>query len=153
MISKAIFQVFHKSQIRPIMKKVILSLAMFILFIFMLTAQEEDGPVLTWEIPSYDYGTVYTDDLPETKLAIVFENTGNQPLVLTNVRACCGTRVTHWPKEPVMPGVKDTIKIEFNLVPRPHRIRRSVVASSNCTESNNKVFRITGEVVQREENP
>ena len=135
------------------MKKAILSSALVMIFSFLLIAEEEGGPVLTFEIPAHDYGTVYTDDLPETKLAIVFENTGGEPLVLTSVRACCGTRVTNWPKEPVMPGLTDTINIEFRLAPRPHRIRRSVVASSNCTESNNKVFRITGEVVQREENP
>ncbi len=133
------------------MKKAILSSALVIIFCFQLIAAEEGGPVLTFEIPAYDYGTVYTDDLPETKLAIIFENTGDEPLVLTNVRACCGTRVTHWPEEPVMPGLKDTINIEFRLVPRPHRIRRSVTASSNCSESNSKTFRITGEVVQREE--
>ncbi len=134
------------------MKKVILSSALIAIFYLAISAGEKGGPVLTFEIPAYDYGTVYTDDLPETKLAIVFENTGDEPLVLTNVRACCGTRVTHWPKEPVMPGLTDTINIEFRLAPSPHRIRRSVVASSNCTESNNKIFRITGEVVQREEN-
>ncbi len=133
------------------MKKVILSSALLMIFSFILIAGKEKGPVLTFETPTHDYGTVYTDDLPETTLAIVFENTGNEPLVLTNVRACCGTRVTDWPREPVMPGLTDTINIEFRLVPRPHRIRRSVVASSNCSESNNKIFRITGEVVQREE--
>ncbi len=132
-------------------KKVSMFSALVLICSFITLAEERGGPVLTFEVPLYDYGTVYTDDLPETKLDIVFKNTGNAPLVLTNASACCGTRVTHWPKEPVMPGLTDTIKVEFNLVPRPHRIRRVVVVSSNCSESLNHPFRITGEVVNREE--
>ncbi len=133
------------------MKKAILTSTLMVLFSFILISQENKGPVFTWEKPVHDFGKVYTDDLPETKLAIAFKNTGNAPLVLTNVRACCGTRVTHWPKEPVMPGVSDTIRVEFHLMPRPHRISRVVTASSNCSENGTSIFRMTGEVVQREE--
>ncbi len=133
------------------MKKTFITSALLVLLSFLLISQENKGPVLTYEKPVHDYGKVYTDDLPETRLPIVFKNTGNAPLVLTNVRACCGTRVTYWPKEPVMPGLTDTIRVEFRLMPRPHMIRRTVIASSNCSKNSNSLFRMTGEVIQRED--
>lgn len=133
------------------MKRVVITSGIILAFSFILISQERKGPVFNYEKNIHDFGKVYTDDLPETKLPVVFKNTGDAPLVLTNVRACCGTRVTHWPKEPVMPGMMDTIRVEFHLAPRTHMIRRSVVASSNCSENGTSIFRMTGEVVQREE--
>lgn len=133
------------------MNKLILIPVLIFLSSLILSAQEKKGPVLTFEPPAIDFGAIYADDLPDTKLAILFKNTGNAPLVLTHVRACCGTRVTHWPSGPVLPGLQDTIKVEFNLAPRPHRIRRVVIASSNCIQNSSSTFRISGEVIQREE--
>ena len=34
-------------------------------------------------------------------------NTGNQPLVLTNVTTSCACAVADWTKEPIAPGGKD----------------------------------------------
>jgi hypothetical protein len=116
-----------------------------------LSAQNNKGPEFKWEEDIYDYGTIYLDDMPETKLDITFSNAGDEPLVLTNVRACCGTRVREWPREPIMPGEEGTIKIEFRLAPRPHRISRTVIATSNVDGNSSHIFRIRGEVAQREE--
>lgn len=111
-------------------------------------SQEKKGPLLKWEKERIDYGTVYLDDLPETKLDIKFSNEGDEPLVLANVRACCGTRVHNWPREPIMPGEEGVIQIEFRLAPRPHRISRTVTVTSNAQRANS-IFRITGEVEER----
>ncbi len=115
-----------------------------------LLAQEKKGPEFSWEEGSYDYGIVYLDDMPETKLDIKFSNTGDEPLVLSHVRACCGTRVKEWPREPIKPGEEGIIKIEFRLAPRPHRINRSVTATSNMKNTPSHTFRIRGEVKERE---
>lgn len=112
--------------------------------------EERKGPQLTFEQSRYDYGTIYVDDIPETKLDIKFSNTGDEPLILSNVRACCGTRVTSWPREPIMPGEEEVIKIEFRLAPRPQRISRSVTVNYNHPERPTERFRITGQVVERE---
>ncbi len=111
-------------------------------------SQEKDGPKLEWEKERHDYGTVYLDDPPETKLDIKFTNEGNEPLVLSHVRACCGTRVHNWPKEPIQPGEEGTITIEFRLAPRPHRISRTVTVTSN-SDPNTSIYRIVGQVVER----
>lgn len=133
------------------LQKKISLIGLMLIFGMSLFAQDNKGPEFKWEEDFYDYGTIYLDDLPETKLDIKFSNTGNEPLVLTNVRACCGTRVREWPREPIMPGEEGTIKIEFRLAPRPQRISRMVIATSNMHENNNHIFRIRGEVTYREE--
>lgn len=111
-------------------------------------SQESNGPKLKWEQDRKDYGTLYVDDLPKTQLAIKFTNEGNQPLIVSQVRACCGTRVTSWTREPIMPGQEGVIQVEFMLSPRPHRISRTVTATTN-SENPTSIFRIVGEVAER----
>ncbi len=110
--------------------------------------EEKDGPKLVWDIEKYDYGVVYTDEMPESKLDIKFINEGNEPLILSNVRACCGTRVHEWPRQPIMPGKEGTIKIEFRLAPNAQRISRTVTVTSNA-EPKTSIFRVVGEVKNR----
>lgn len=139
------------------MKKsiVVLSLIFAILFAYPLAGysqeeSEKNGPELTFENSGHNFGKVYTDDLPDTKLDIKFTNTGDEPLTLTSVHACCGTRVKSWPREPIMPGEEGEIKIEFRLAPRAQRISRTVTVNYNHKERPTVVYRITGQVVERE---
>ena len=135
-------------------KKILTFACSLLVFVFIGYAsdpviEKTEGPVLKFEQPNHNYGTAYVDSMPNTKLAIPFTNSGSQPLVLSNVRACCGTRVTQWPREPIAPGEKGVINIEFNLAPRPQRISRTVTVSSNSETNPTAVFRILGEIVER----
>lgn len=130
------------------MKNIVLLLLSIILGISAAISQDKKGPELKWNLVRYDYGTVYLDDMPETKLDIKFTNEGNEPLVLSHVRACCGTRVHTWPREPIMPGDEGTIQIEFRLAPRAQRISRTVTVTSNADPATS-IFRIVGEVAER----
>jgi len=117
---------------------------------FSQEKSEVNRPQLTFDKPNHKYGTVFVDEMPDTKLDIKFSNTGNEPLILSGVRACCGTRVTEWPREPIMPGEEGVIKIEFRLAPRAQRISRTVTASYNNPQQPTVVFRILGQIVDRE---
>ena len=116
-------------------------------------AQTGKSPVLKFSQERHDLGTLFSDEIAETKLAIEFSNTGEAPLVLSGVRACCGTRVVSWPREPIMPGQKGKINIEFRLAPRPHKISRTVTVSSNDSANPTTIFRIIGQVADREATP
>lgn len=131
-------------------KKSFLIAGLLLLVAMVVYANDKKGPQFTWENDRYDYGTVYVDEIPETKMAISFSNTGDEPLILSNVRACCGTRVTQWPREPILPGEEGTINIEFRLAPRPQRISRTVTVTYNNEQSPTERFRITGQVIERE---
>lgn len=132
-------------------KKSFFIAGLILLAAMVVKADDEKGPQLKWEKDRHDYGTVYVDDMPETKLAINFSNTGDEPLILSNVRACCGTRVTQWPREPILPGEEGTINIEFRLAPRAQRISRTVTVTYNNEEKPTERYRIVGQVVEREE--
>ena len=42
-----------------------------------------------------------------------FVNTGNQPLIIQNIRSPYGTTTPEWPKHPINPGAKGTIKVGY----------------------------------------
>ncbi len=132
-------------------KKSFLVAGLILLVAMVVNANDKKGPQFKWENDRHDYGTVYVDEMPETKLAINFSNTGDEPLILSNVRACCGTRVTQWPREPILPGEEGIINIEFRLAPRAQRISRTVTVTYNNEERPTERFRITGQIIDREE--
>ncbi len=113
-------------------------------------AKASKGPQFeyTEEGNRIDLGTIYIDELEEINLEIEFENTGDEPLIISNVRACCGTRVKDYPKEPISPGDRGVIEVHFRLAPRPHNISRTVITQSNDPDGQ-KVLRISGEVADR----
>ena len=43
-----------------------------------------------------------------------FKNTGNKPLIISNVSAGCGCTVAEKPEAPIAPGNKEFIKAQFN---------------------------------------
>ncbi len=112
---------------------------------------EQTGPRFEFkqEENSYELGTLFVDELEPQTLEIEFENKGDAPLVLSRVRACCGTNVRSYPEDPIAPGETGIIEVNFRLAPRPHNINRSVVVMSNDPDGQ-KVLRIRGEVVERD---
>lgn len=131
-------------------KKICSFVALLFFAVSAMAVATDEGPVLSFDQENFDYGTVYVDEIPETKNEITFTNTGTQPLLLSNVRACCGTRVTEWPRDPIMPGEQGTIKVEFRLAPRPQNIRRTITVTSNSESNPTAIFRIIGTVIERD---
>ncbi len=136
--------------------KTILSVSLMMMMMVVMTSftpstrfMQQANPQLTFEQQVYDFGTVYTDDLPDTKVDIHFTNTGGGPLLISGVRACCGTRVLEWPREPVLPGDSGTVKVNFRLSPNPQSISRTVTITYNHPDTPSTVFRIIGRVVSR----
>ncbi len=86
----------------------------------------------------------------EVKLEIEFENTGDAPLIIRKVDGCCGTRITEWTQRPLKPGEKGTIKVQFRVEPRPHKINRTVKAHTNDPAGVNKLS-IKGIVKEKED--
>lgn len=117
---------------------------------FAQTEDDTKGPKLEFAKDSEELGTLKVNELEEFNLDIEFVNTGNEPLILSQVRGCCGTRIMEWPREPISPGDKGIIKVKFRLAPRPHNVSRVVTVLSN-EQGGQKIFRIKGKVVAAEE--
>jgi len=135
------------------MKKLLLLTGMMLFSISTLFAQAKpatagsvtDGPDIEFVSETHDFGKLPLNSLAECEFK--FKNTGNAPLVLSNVRASCGCTVPVWPKEPVAPGETAVIKVKYTTVTRPNVINKSIVVSSNAVEAHKTiVLRIKGEI-------
>ncbi|HBG69440.1 MAG: hypothetical protein A2W93_15310 [Bacteroidetes bacterium GWF2_43_63] len=95
------------------MKRIIFSLLMMALpFAFVAAQNVATGPVISFEKLTHDFGSI-SKGTP-ISYDFVFTNTGKQPLLLSEPRSSCGCTVPSYPKEPIMPGQKKSIKITFD---------------------------------------
>lgn len=103
--------------------------------VFCAFAQEEqtvvDGPAITFEEASHDFGDIYRGD--KVKHVFKFENTGNQPLIITNVQTTCGCTATEWPREPVLPGDSSSITVNFDSTNKYGLQHKVISVISNAT--------------------
>jgi len=130
------------------MKRLSTLFCILVLGTTMLFGQQA-GPKFEYLLKVIDLGTLYLDELePAIKVDISYYNAGNEPLVLSNVRGCCGTRITNWTKTPLSPEEKGTISIEFRLRPGPQNISRTITATSNDPDKPTSVIRVVGQVVE-----
>ncbi|MDD3876465.1 MAG: DUF1573 domain-containing protein [Bacteroidales bacterium] len=130
--------------------KSLMLIACVFFYAHILEAQNSNSEaLLKFDKENHNFGKVYIDDVPEGKVDIGFTNAGTQPLVLSNVRGCCGTRIIDWPKHPILPGQSGTVKIEFEIQPRVQTISRTVTILSNSKNSPD-IFRIIGEITDEQ---
>ncbi len=113
--------------------------------VFCAFAQEEqvvvDGPLITFEETTFDFGDIYQGDKVEHVFR--FENTGNQPLIITNVQTTCGCTASEWPREPVMPGDVANLKVNFDSSGKYGRQNKVISIISNAASPLNQVKIIT----------
>ena len=129
------------------MKKIFFSLVLVILALTVSSnkafAQIEAGSKIEFSKETHDYGTVkYGAD---GSCTFEFQNTGNEPLIISNAKGSCGCTVPEWPKEPIAPGAKGVIRVKYDTN-RPGPINKNVTITSNAINEPNKVIRIKGEV-------
>ena len=93
-----------------------------------------------------DYGRV-TKASDNGSRDFIFTNTGNAPLIITNVLSTCGCTVPSKPTEPIMPGKTGKITVKYNMAPGP--IRKTITVESNAVnhEAGRVALKIKGEVI------
>lgn len=77
----------------------------------------------------YDFGTCKEGD--KIKKTIEFTNSGKLPLVINQAYGSCGCTVPTYDKEPVQPGKKGKIEIEFDSKNKPGANTKSVMVEAN----------------------
>ena len=97
-----------------------------------------------------DYGTV-TKESDSGIRTFEFKNTGDAPLIITNVQSTCGCTVPTKPTEPILPGKIGKIEVKYNMNPGP--IRKTITVESNAinVESGRIALKIKGEVIVKPE--
>ncbi len=102
-------------------------------------AQEEivPGPVITFEETEFNFEDIYQGDKVEH--VFTFENTGDAPLIITNVQTTCGCTATNWEREPILPGAKSSIKVSFNSAGKMGRQNKVITIISNSVAPLNQI--------------
>jgi hypothetical protein len=107
-------------------------------------APNPDAPVMTFAESQFDFG----DIKPGAKVqhTFTFTNTGKTPLLIADATASCGCTTPNWTKEPIAPGAKGTLDVQFDSQGKQGLISKQVNVRAN-TQPNMTVIYIKGNVL------
>lgn len=67
---------------------------------------------IQWSETIHDFGNVKFND--PAAVDFTFTNNGDEPAIITSVKASCGCTATDYTKEPVMPGKTGKVTVTYN---------------------------------------
>lgn len=110
----------------------------------------QTGPKIEFKEETINYGEVEKGKDDGIRI-FEFTNSGDEPLLIKNAKSSCGCTVPEWPKEPIAPGKKGFLKIQYNMNPGP--ISKTITIESNAVNkpSGMVTLRIKGTVIVKEE--
>lgn len=111
-----------------------------LVFAFHANAQESGAKIIFKE-KSIDFGDITQGD--KVSHTFAFTNSGNTPLIISNVAVTCGCTATNWPKEPIAPGKTSEITVSFNSTGKMGKQNSVVRIYSNASEPIEKVSLIS----------
>ena len=99
--------------------------------------------MISYQETEFDFGAIKEG---ETVTHVFnFTNTGKEPLIISNAKGSCGCTVPSWPREPIPPGGKGDIKVEFNSKGKTGLQTKKVTITAN-TEPTQTFLTISGNV-------
>jgi hypothetical protein len=99
-----------------------------------------------FEATEFDFGTISEGEVIEK--VFTFKNSGEAPLVISNVQASCGCTSPEWTKTPVKPGEEGLIKVVFNSTNK-QGVQSPTVSVTANTSPNVTRLRLKGTVNQK----
>ncbi len=120
------------------MKKLVGGLLLFGAFAF------SRAQTITFEKTTIDYGTVKANS--DGNKVFTFTNTGDKPLIISNVQPVCGCTASDWTKEPILPGKKGEVKVHYNTA-NLNAFKKTIDVFSNDPKSGRVTLYIQGTVV------
>lgn len=113
---------------------------------FLPVIQVQEGPQIEFEFEQYDFDQVLQGDKPEIHFA--FQNTGDRPLVISNVLTSCGCTASDWPTTPIAPGSSSSIRVTFDSTGKIGFQKKIITVLSNAT-NNRKEVSIVAQVLPK----
>ena len=111
----------------------------------------EDLPQMAFKHTHLNLGRVVQGTKVDSSYS--FTNVGGGPLVITDVRGSCGCTVgKDWPKQPVKPGERATIRISFDSEGRTGHQEKTVTVVANTSPPSN-ILTLTADVIGPEGQP
>lgn len=128
---------------KTIKKLVLVKLLLLSACLFAQEVVDNNG-VFQFEQETIDYGIIEQNSDGNRKF--VFKNTGNAPIVITNVKGSCGCTVATKPEKPILPNEIGEIKVKY-ATNRLGKFSKDITVRSNASEAM-KVIKIKGNVIQ-----
>ena len=125
------------------MKKLITLCAIVIGFITFTAMQTDNKPEFKFEKETHDFGKIQQGKPVSYDFSLT--NTGEEPLIITNVESSCGCTVPKYTTTPILKGQKGTITVTYNAASvQPSFAKAVTIKSKSRTPS--KLLYIKGEV-------
>lgn len=111
-----------------------------------LESKAVNGAQITFQESSHEFGDIFQGD--RVTHTFTYENTGNEPLIISNVRTTCGCTATNWDREPLAPGDTASITVNFNSAGKMNMQNKVVTIMSNAVNSTERI-KITANVLPK----
>lgn len=89
----------------------------------------EKQAVITFDKTEHDFGTLLQGEV--VTYSFHFTNTGNVPLLVSDVKTSCGCTIADFPRDPIAPGKEGFIKATYDSKGHHDFQSRSITVSSN----------------------
>ena len=109
------------------MKKLVAILC--VAFISFGAMAQEKVAKIEFKTDVIDYGTIEKGS--DGVRIFEFTNTGNAPLIISNVKSTCGCTVPKKPDGPILPGETGKIEVKYDTN-RVNPIRKTITVTSNA---------------------
>lgn len=119
-----------------------------LLLLLIVTVAAYAGPEIAFDRVKHDFGTIHASRGP-VKAVYPFTNTGDAPLVIVSVtNGGCGCTTPRYTLEPVAPGKKGQVIIEFDPRGRQGEFKRDVKVKTNAKGKSKKAkLTFTGAII------
>ena len=123
------------------MKKLLMLL--FVGLTYMSVSAQEKVAKIEFKSDVIDYGDIAVNS--DGVRIFEFTNTGNAPLIISDVKSTCGCTIPKKPDEPIMPGKTGQIEVKYDTK-RVGPIRKTIMVTSNA-ETPKVPLKIKGQVM------
>lgn len=111
-------------------------------------ANEGLYPVMTFVEKTHNFG-IFDVEHGDKECWFVFTNTGKKDLIILSAQASCGCTEPIFPKAPIPPGAKDSIKVTYKgSTRRPGVFKKTISLRTNCEIDSDYIY-IMGEMVDK----
>lgn len=100
-------------------------------------------PEIKFEKTEHDFGKILQGE--QVSYTFKFKNTGNAPLIITNVEKTCGCTSPEYSKEPIKPGEEGKITIIYDSKGHKGFQNKRLIVKANTNPSEN-IIRIKAQV-------
>ncbi|NOZ47717.1 MAG: DUF1573 domain-containing protein [Chlorobi bacterium] len=129
------------------MKKISIGLFTILFFwVASINAQQKNAKI-EFKSKTNNFGTIHEEKGP-VSFTFEFTNSGQKPLIITNVKPSCGCTTSDYTKKPVPPGGSGYVTATYNPHNRPGKFNKSINITTN-SDNPITVLHITGVVIPK----